>query len=180
MLNIDLPHEQEIPFLHKYIKEMKTYVHTEPCTWMLITKSKTNTKPHKTNVEEKKWIQKIPPHWAIRLGSFFPGTVVLESTIYEAGILSHNKNLLCFHTHFWLCEGWVLPGLFPLAGLVNSVLSASGLYLLRAFNDCLVPSCTTSVMIQIWNVSQNSNVFGRWLDHWGSVLANGFLHWWVQ
>ena len=36
MLNIDIPYDAAVPFLHFHPGELKTYVHTNTCTWMFI------------------------------------------------------------------------------------------------------------------------------------------------
>ena len=60
-LNIELPYEPAIPLLGIYPKEMKTYAHTETCTWIFTTALFTITKRWKQPKcpSTDKWINKI-------------------------------------------------------------------------------------------------------------------------
>lgn len=58
---------------------------------------------------KEKWIHKIPPRQDVKVDSFFPGPIPLESTGYGERRVSPKQGLLYFYTHLLLCECWVLP-----------------------------------------------------------------------
>ena len=35
ILNIELPCDSAIPFLHRYLREMRKYIHIKTCTWIV-------------------------------------------------------------------------------------------------------------------------------------------------